>query len=80
MANKAAMAAHDGLALAVRPAHTPHDGDTFFALATGTYTGKLFPDRLMAATVLCVSRAIVRAVEQADGLGGVPSVRETKSV
>jgi len=79
MANKVAMAAHDGLALAVRPAHTPHDGDTFFALATGQYTGKLFPDRLMAATVLCVSRAIVRAVEKAEGLGGVPSVRELRN-
>jgi L-aminopeptidase/D-esterase-like protein len=27
--------AHDGLALAVSPAHTPYDGDTFFALASG---------------------------------------------
>jgi L-aminopeptidase/D-esterase-like protein len=27
--------AHDGLALAVRPAHTPYDGDTIFAVSTG---------------------------------------------
>lgn len=30
-----ATAAHDGLARAIRPAHTPLDGDTVFALATG---------------------------------------------
>lgn len=29
-------AAHDGLARAIRPAHSMHDGDTVFALATGT--------------------------------------------
>lgn len=29
--------AHDGLARAVRPAHTPVDGDTIFALATGLW-------------------------------------------
>ncbi|KIQ16365.1 P1 family peptidase [Rhodococcus sp. MEB064] len=30
-----AVAAHDGLARAIRPAHSPLDGDTIFALATG---------------------------------------------
>jgi L-aminopeptidase/D-esterase-like protein len=30
-----AMMAHDGIARAVRPAHTPFDGDTVFALASG---------------------------------------------
>ncbi len=30
-----AIAAHDGLARAIRPVHTPLDGDTVFALATG---------------------------------------------
>ena len=34
-ANKVASVAHDGLAMAVRPAHTISDGDTMFALATG---------------------------------------------
>ena len=34
-ANKVAQMAHDGLARAVRPAHTMYDGDTMFALATG---------------------------------------------
>lgn len=33
---RAATAGHDGIARAVRPAHTLFDGDTVFALATGT--------------------------------------------
>jgi L-aminopeptidase/D-esterase-like protein len=33
--NKIAQMAHDGLARAIRPAHTMFDGDTIFALATG---------------------------------------------
>lgn len=32
---RVAVAAHDGLAHTIRPAHTPIDGDTVFALATG---------------------------------------------
>ncbi|HSG95324.1 MAG TPA: P1 family peptidase, partial [Afifellaceae bacterium] len=34
-ARRLAIAAHDGIALAVYPAHTPLDGDTVFALSTG---------------------------------------------
>ena len=37
-ATRVAMTAHDGLARAVRPAHSPLDGDTLFAVATGTVT------------------------------------------
>ena len=75
-ANKLASVAHDGLAIAVRPAHTTHDGDTMFALATGqTPVGDDF-DRLCAAGVDCVARAIVNGVRKAEGIGGVPSVRE----
>ena len=32
---RVAVAAHDGLARTIRPCHTPLDGDTVFALATG---------------------------------------------
>ncbi|MGV1004912.1 MAG: P1 family peptidase [Candidatus Nanopelagicales bacterium] len=35
-AKRLAISAHDGIARVVRPAHTPMDGDTLFALATGT--------------------------------------------
>ena len=35
MTKRLAMAGHDGLGRAIRPAHSPLDGDTIFALATG---------------------------------------------
>lgn len=75
-ANKLASIAHDGLAVAVRPAHTMRDGDTIFAVATGTEPGKADMLRLGAAAVMCVGRAIVRGVRCAASLDGIPSVRE----
>ena len=48
-ANKLASVAHDGIALAVRPAHTMSDGDTMFALATGAHEGHADFDRICAA-------------------------------
>ena len=75
-AGRLATVAHDGLALAVRPAHTMHDGDTIFALATGQSDQPADMNRLSAAAVTCVARAIVRGVRQATGMGGIPSIRE----
>ena len=75
-ANKLADVAHDGLALAVRPAHTMVDGDTIFAVATGGLDRPSDMNRLCAAAVVCVSRAIVSGVTKAEGLGGVPAVSE----
>ncbi len=56
-----ATAAHDGLARALLPAHTPLDGDLIFAAATGA---RPCDDPLLLghAAALCVSRAIARAV------------------
>ena len=75
-ANKLASVGHDGLALAVRPAHLMHDGDTIFALATGALEYPVDMNQLCAASVVSVSRAIVRGVRKAKGLGGIPSVSE----
>ena len=75
-ANKLADVSHDGLAMAVRPAHLMSDGDTMFALATGGYETEANMNRLCAAAALCTSRAIVRAVRKATGLGGVKAVAE----
>ena len=75
-ANKLASVAHDGLAMAIRPAHTMSDGDTVFALATGGLDRPADMNRLCAAAVVCVSRAIVSGVRKAKGLGGVPAVTE----
>jgi L-aminopeptidase/D-esterase-like protein len=76
-ANRMATVAHDGLALAVRPAHTVRDGDTMFGLATGSHpAGDL--DKVYAAAVLTVSRAIVRGIDAAQGLHGFPSASDVR--
>ncbi len=41
---RVAVAAHDGLARTIRPCHTPLDGDTVFALATGAVEVPPDPD------------------------------------
>ncbi len=84
-----AVTAHDGLARAIRPAHSPLDGDTLFALATGAVRPEsnialppAFPpdllllDELCTAAAVCVERAIVDAVLQARPVAGIPSYRE----
>ena len=59
--NRVAEMSHDGMARAVRPAHTMFDGDTLFALATGAHTGSnVNTVGILAAEV--VSKAIVNAV------------------
>ena len=59
--NRVAEMAHDGMARAVRPAHTMFDGDTLFALATGAHTGSSVNTvGILAAEV--VAKAIVNAV------------------
>lgn len=66
-----AMMAQDGLARAIRPAHTPFDGDTVFAVADGV---ELPPPGIERAVQLarfgsaaadCLARAIARAVHHA---------------
>lgn len=73
-----AMMAQDGLARAIRPAHTPFDGDTVFALSTGGGSTAT-PERLTRlgnAAADCLARAVMRAVVAADPLGGYPSWRQ----
>jgi L-aminopeptidase/D-esterase-like protein len=70
-----AIMAQDGLAQAIRPAHTPFDGDTVFALATGE-SGVIDPVRLArlgGAAASCLARAVMRALVAAAPLGGYPS-------
>lgn len=68
--------AHDGLARAVRPAHTPADGDAIFAVATGAAAGEANLLQLGAAAADATAAAIVRGVRAATGLPGYPSVRD----
>jgi L-aminopeptidase/D-esterase-like protein len=70
--NKVAQMAHDGLARAVRPAHTMFDGDTIFALATGKKNASVTLVGALAAEAM--AEAIVRGVRAAESAGGVPAV------
>lgn len=76
-----AIMAHDGFARALRPVHTPFDGDIVFALSTRTreLTG---PHRAYDVLRLghlaadCVARAIARGVYEARSLGAVRGYRD----
>ncbi|MGH6873614.1 MAG: P1 family peptidase, partial [Aestuariivirgaceae bacterium] len=79
-ARRMAIMAHDGLARGARPMHTPFDGDTIFALATGrrplaeprektlSHLGSIAADTL--------TRAIGRALWEAETIGGLTSYRD----
>ncbi len=78
-AKRVAMMAQDGIARAVRPAHTPFDGDTVFALSTGALQRTVDPLLLAQVGALaadCLARAIARAVYEARTLGDKPGYRD----
>ncbi len=78
-AQRVAIMAQDGVARAIRPAHTPFDGDTVFVLATGEGHPPR-PEmvaRIGAIAADCVARAIARGVYEAEPARGAPSWRET---
>ena len=62
---RVALTAHDGLARAIRPAHTDRDGDTLFALAAGPV--EVDPFVIQRAAAEAVEQAIVRAVRLSSG-------------
>src|SRR5256885_1300165 len=75
-ANRVAAVAHDGVARAVRPAHTRVDGDTIFCLATGTVAAPpgadqalVLADLVEAAAAEVTARAIAEGVRE----GGRPA-------
>jgi len=79
---KVAQMAHDGMARAIRPAHTMFDGDTIFCLATGKIelpeTAGIFTgakaqalNDLGHAAADCMSRAIIHAVLSAHSIAGM---------
>jgi L-aminopeptidase/D-esterase-like protein len=73
-ATKVAQMAQDGLARAIRPAHTPYDGDLVFALSAGDRIADVGKIGALASRVL--SEAIVRAVRQARSLHGVLALQD----
>jgi len=86
---RVAVAAHDGLARTIRPCHTPRDGDTVFALATGAVEVPLDPrtpasmspevpaiTAIGAAAADCLARAVLVGVLAAESVAGIPTYRD----
>ena len=63
-----AQVAQDGLARSIRPVHTPMDGDTLFALSTGTLAHSA--DMMLLSTLAAevTAMAVVNAIEAASSL------------
>ena len=70
--NKVAQMAQDGVARAIRPAHTMLDGDTIFALSTGKVKTDVNLVGAFAAEVLV--QAILRAVRTSRSAAGLPGL------
>ena len=73
-AARLAQRAHDGIARAVLPAHTDHDGDAAYALAAGTCEAPF--DLVAVQAVACVSEAIRNAVRHAAPAASLPGLGE----
>ena len=86
--HRVAVAAQDGLARAIRPVHTPIDGDTVFVLATGAIAVEPSPDTpaamspetalttaVGAAAADCLSRAVLGGVLAAASVAAIPTYR-----
>jgi len=77
-----ALSAHDGMARAIRPAHTPMDGDTVFAAATGKRPltrGVIDLTELCIAASDTLARAIARGVYEAKALPFKDTLPDWKS-
>jgi L-aminopeptidase/D-esterase-like protein len=86
---RVAIAAHDGLARTIRPCHTPLDGDTVFALATGAVEVPPDPEtpasmspevplltEVGAAAADVLARAVMVGVLAAESVAGIPTYRD----
>lgn len=72
-AGKVAQMGHDGLARSINPVHTMFDGDTLFALATGTTGRHGDPTLIGILGAEAVARAVVAATLAARSLPGLPA-------
>jgi L-aminopeptidase/D-esterase-like protein len=86
---RVAVAAQDGLARTINPCHTPLDGDTVFALATGavevdpdpTTPASMSPELPLvtavgAAAAEVLARAVLVGVLAAEAVAGIPTYRD----
>ena len=76
-ATKLASMAQNGYARTMRPAHSMYDGDTIFAMSTGSIEADLSVVGLLAARVM--ERAVIAAVENAKSLCGLKCYADLKS-
>ena len=80
-AQRVAIMAQNGFARAIRPVHTPFDGDTVFVLSTGKIPLSTMPRidiaRIGMMSADCVARAITRGVYSAESLGIWPAYRNS---
>lgn len=77
--NKVSQMAHDALARCINPSHTPSDGDTVFAVATGQWNSSgRSPDvgLIGALAADALGTAILRAVERAESWGPYPAAKD----
>jgi D-aminopeptidase len=76
---RTATAAQDGMARAIVPAHTPHDGDLVFAASTGnkSLTSPFELSEIGHAAAICLARAIARGIWEATPAKGdlLPTLR-----
>jgi L-aminopeptidase/D-esterase-like protein len=75
-AQKMAQMAHDGYGRAISPVHTPGDGDTIFAIATGQLDADVNYGQVGALAAEAMADAIVRAVKAAKTSAGVPGAAD----
>jgi L-aminopeptidase/D-esterase-like protein len=73
-ANRLARVAQVGIARTIDPCHTMHDGDALFALSSGAKETDV--SALGAAAAEVVAEAIVRAIQKAETLAGVPAIKD----
>ena len=64
------------LARTINPVHTPFDGDTIFALSTGTAKGKFSHGHIGAIAAEVMAQAVLRAVTSAQSIPGLPAYRD----
>ena len=73
-AKKVASMAHNGYARTMYPAHSMYDGDTIFAMASGTVTADLSVAGFLGARAM--ERAVISAIKSSESLYGLLSYRD----
>jgi L-aminopeptidase/D-esterase-like protein len=73
-AGKLAAVGHNGLARAIRPAHTTFDGDTLFAMSCGGVSAD--PDAVGILAAKAVEEAILTGVRAATTMHGLPAWKD----